>query len=163
MGFFDDLEKKFKDFEKLDVDTYGESLDSPDSIFSDNMDGPADDTLDMDPEDPDFGKDESEFSNMGEKPLEEGFIDGLIRKLGDADFKGLGGGGGGKEEKTKISQITGASDPTRGSSNSFTPVANPYTAGLPKYLQSSGNYSQLAQKIFGLLSPVRKPNISSLV
>ena len=60
MGFFDDLEKKFKDFEKLDVDTYGESLDSPDSIFSDNMDGPADDTLDMDPEDPDLGKDESE-------------------------------------------------------------------------------------------------------
>tara|TARA_R110002126_G_scaffold65358_1_gene166662 strand:+ start:698 stop:1195 length:498 start_codon:yes stop_codon:yes gene_type:complete len=162
-SYFDELAKKIKDFEPVDID--GESvgdLELPDSIFSDNMDGPADDTYDMDPEDPMFGKDESELSNMGEEPLSEGFdFAGLFDKIGKTDFEGVGGGG--KEEKSKISQITGASDPTRGSSNSFSPVANPYTAGLPKYSQSSGNYMQLAQQIFGLLSPVRKPNISSLV
>jgi hypothetical protein len=158
-SYFDDLEKKVKDFEKLDGD-YGDSLEI-DSIFSDNMDGPADDANDMDLEDPMFGKDESELSNMGEEPLSEGFdFAGLFDKIGKTDFEGVGGGG--KEEKSKISQITGANDPTRGSS-SFSPVANPYTAGLPKYSQSSGNYMQLAQQIFGLLSPVRKPNISSLV
>ena len=159
-SFFDKLAKKVKDFEKLDGD-YGDSLEI-DSIFSDNMDGPADDANDMDLEDPMFGKDESELSNMGEEPLSEGFdFAGLFDKIGKTDFEGVGGGGGEKSLGRSSGSI-GASDPTRGSS-SFTPVANPYTAGLPKYSQSSGNYMQLAQKIFGLLSPVRKPNITSLV
>ena len=85
--------------------------------------------------------------------------------MGDTDFEKVkafqGVGGGGEDEKSRISQIEKASDPTRGSS-SFTPVANPYTAGLPKYSQNSNNYLQLASKIFGLLSPVRKPNINLL-
>ena len=161
-SFFENLAKKFKDFEEIDANygDYGDSLEI-ESIFSDNMDGPANDANDLDFEDPNFGVDESEMSNMGEEPLSEGFdFAGLIDKIGKTDFEGVGGGS--KEEKSKISQITGANDPTRGSS-SFSPVANPYTAGLPKYSQSSGNYMQLAQQIFGLLSPVRKPNITSLV
>ena len=59
--------------------------------------------------------------------------------------------------------MIGPSDPTRGSSNSFTPVPNPYTEGLLKYLQDSNKYSQLAGRIFGLLTPVRKPYYKSLV
>jgi|TARA_R110001606_G_scaffold12113_1_gene52153 hypothetical protein len=159
-----DSTKEYKPFEediKLvddDVDVkklYSSVVDTSSSEFS-----PGED-MDGNTEDPMFGKDESELSNMGEEPLSEGFdFAGLFDKIGKTDFEGVGGGG--KEEKSKISQITGANDPTRGSS-SFSPVANPYTAGLPKYSQSSGNYMQLAQQIFGLLSPVRKPNISSLV
>jgi hypothetical protein len=159
-----DSTKEYKPFEediKLvddDVDVkklYSSVVDTSSSEFS-----PGED-MDGNTEDPMFGVDELELSNMGEEPLSEGFdFAGLFDKIGKTDFEGVGGGG--KEEKSKISQITGANDPTRGSS-SFSPVANPYTAGLPKYSQSSGNYMQLAQQIFGLLSPVRKPNISSLV
>jgi hypothetical protein len=152
---FDDEDLKLVD-DDVDVKKlYSSVVDTSSSEFS-----PGED-MDGNTEDPMFGKDESELSNMGEEPLSEGFdFAGLFDKIGKTDFEGVGGGG--KEEKSKIRQITGANDPTRGSS-SFSPVANPYTAGLPKYSQSSGNYMQLAQQIFGLLSPVRKPNISSLV
>lgn len=162
-----DSTKEYKLFDDEDlklVDNDGESYSDPGAgDYAEDLYKRSGNSEDMDgnTEDPMFGKDESELSNMGEEPLSEGFdFAGLFDKIGKTDFEGVGGGG--KEEKSKISQITGANDPTRGSS-SFSPVANPYTAGLPKYSQSSGNYMQLAQQIFGLLSPVRKPNISSLV
>jgi len=117
--------------------------------------------------DGDMGADELELSNMGadgKEPLEGNWSDWWDRtkeNAKDSNFEGVGGGG--KQEKSKISQIIGASDPTRGASNSFTPVPNPYTEGLPKYLQDSNKYSQLAGRIFGLLTPVRKPYYKSLV
>ena len=160
-----DSTKEYKPFEediKLvddDVDVkklYSSVVDTSSSEFS-----PGED-MDGNTEDPMFGKDESELSNMGEEPLSEGFdFAGLFDKIGKTDFEGVGGGGGEKSLGRSSGSI-GASDPTRGSS-SWSDVPNPYTAGLPKYSQSSGNYMQLAQQIFGLLSPVRKPNISSLV
>tara|TARA_R110000744_G_scaffold12735_1_gene37630 strand:+ start:18 stop:506 length:489 start_codon:yes stop_codon:yes gene_type:complete len=162
MGIFDidytkPTYKKYKDFDDDYLNV--ELLDSEDlykrSGGSEDMDG--------DTEDPD----ELEMSNMGadgKEPLEGNWSDWWDRtkeNLKDTNFEGVGGGGGEKSLGRSSGSI-GASDPTRGSS-SWSDVPNPYTAGLPKYSQSSGNYMQLAQQIFGLLSPVRKPSIPSLV
>ena len=143
MGIFDidytkPTYKKYKDDPEQDFETI-DSLSASDKKLADSLyerSGNSED-MDGDIEDPD----ELEMSNMGEEPLSEGFLDGLIRKIGDADFEGLGKSGSSTPKSLgKSSGNIDASDPTRGSSNSFSPVANPYTAGLPKYSQSSGNY-----------------------